>query len=97
MSLAFTNSTIASILYLSTHPFKSSAGDFHNWFEYQAYAYKHFYDVLEQKGCVEGLTFWGFTDKDWPNWERPGVGFFDQSFKPKPVHKVFETVLKVFE
>ncbi len=66
-----------------TLPFKSLLGDFPNWFEYQAFAYKHFYNQLTIKGFVEGLTFWGFTDKDWPDWERPGVGFFDKNFQPK--------------
>ncbi len=74
-------------------PFRSEVGEFPNWFEYQAYAYKHFYEVISKKDFVAGLTLWGFSDKDWPDWERPGVGFFDGNFNPKPVLLEMKSIL----
>lgn len=74
--------------------FKSQIGKFPNWFEYQAYAYKHFYEVLVKKKFVKGLTFWGFADKDWPDWERPGIGFFDENINSKPVYNVMKAILE---
>jgi GH35 family endo-1,4-beta-xylanase len=71
-----------------TQPFKSKDKDFANWFEYQAFAYKHFYEILSQKDYVNGLTFWGFYDGDRLPAERPGTGFFDQNFNPKPVFEI---------
>ena len=64
-----------------------------NWFHYQAYAYKHFYELCKKKRFIEGLYFWGFTDKDWYKWERPGVGFFDESFNSKHVFNEMQEIL----
>lgn len=66
-------------------PFVSDAGDFPSWFAYQDYAYKHFKEICEQKRYVSDLVFWGFYDKDYTvALERPGIGFFDANFNPKP-------------
>jgi GH35 family endo-1,4-beta-xylanase len=75
--------------------FSSAAGEFSNWFEYQAYAYKHFYDLLVSTEYVEGLTFWGYFDGDRLPLERPGTGFFDVNLKPKPNLKLIEHFLNL--
>lgn len=66
---------------------------FKNWFDYQAYAYKHFFDLCKQTGFVEGFTFWEFVDED-VAWERPGTGLFDNNFKPKPAYEFVKNDLK---
>ena len=58
----------------------------------QAYAYRHFYEFCLSESYIKGLIFWGFADKDWPNCERPGVGFFDQHFNPKPVFSKMKSI-----
>lgn len=55
---------------------------FKNWFEYQGYAYKHFYDLCNNSGLVNNFTYWGFVDEEVP-WERPGIGIFDYDFNNK--------------
>ena len=67
--------------------------EYDNWFDYQAYAYKHFYNVCSTKNYVENLVFWGFRDDSKITWERPGTGFFNEDFSPKPVFRVMEPVL----
>lgn len=72
-----------------TQPFTDQNGKkFANWFEYQAYAYKHFYDLVAKEKYIKGLIYWGFYDKDFDTnpHERPGVGFFNDHFQPKPVY-----------
>jgi len=59
---------------------------FENWYEYQAYAYSHFYELCNSTRYVESLVFWGFLDRDTLGNERPGVGFFDENNVPKPVY-----------
>lgn len=64
-----------------------------NWFDYQAFAYKHFFDLCKNTNFVGGFTFWGFCDEE-VAWERPGIGLFDGAFEPKPAFKILETILK---
>lgn len=59
---------------------------YNNWFDYQAYAYSHFFDICNKTSYIEGFTFWGFCDED-VAWERPGIGIFDKDFNPKPAYK----------
>lgn len=55
---------------------------FNNWFEYQKYAYQHFYDLCKTSDLVEELTFWGFVDEN-VAWERPGIGLYDEKMEEK--------------
>ncbi len=75
-------------------PFVSQGVRYENWFEYQAYAYKHFYDLCLAKGYVEDLVFWGFRDDSQITWERPGTGFFNEDFSSKPVYEMLGPFLK---
>ncbi len=73
-------------------PFTDVNGEqFKSWYLYQAYAYKHFYEVCQVKNFVQGLIFWGFYDGDTLKNERPGTGFFDSEFAPKPVYEEMKT------
>ncbi len=74
-------------------PFVVNQIPYKNWFEYQAFAYKHFYELCKSKDYIKGLYFWGFTDKDWLQCERPSVGFFDENFIDKPVLKEMQDIL----
>lgn len=65
-------------------PFNDESQEFANWWQYQAYAYKHFLEICLTKDYVAGVTFWGFYDDPAITWERPGTGFIDQNFQPKP-------------
>lgn len=67
---------------------------FADWYAYQAYAYKHFYELCKSMGFVESLTFWNFLDSDTLPNERPGAGFFDEENNPKPAYKAMEQVLQ---
>jgi len=75
------------------NPFEANGVTYANWFDYQAYAYKHFYELCKKKEFIKRLYFWGFSDKDWYKWERPSVGFFDENFKPKPVFNEMQEIL----
>lgn len=74
-------------------PFVSGNKKYANWFEYQAAAYRYFYDLCLSKGYVEDLVFWGFRDDSQVHWERPGTGFFNEDFSPKPVVESMRAVL----
>ncbi len=67
---------------------------YNSWFDYQAYAYKHFYEICASKSFVTSLTFWDFYEKDTLPNERPGAGFFDKAGNEKPVYKNMKTILK---
>lgn len=73
-------------------PFSSGGVNYGNWFDYQAYAYKHFYEICKEKEYVESLVFWGFRDDSKISWERPGTGFFNEDFTPKPVYEEIKTI-----
>lgn len=75
-------------------PFVSQEIKYENWFEYQAFAYKHFYDICLAKGYINDLVFWGFHDDSKITWERPGTGFFNEDFSPKPVFQAMAPVLR---
>lgn len=68
---------------------------FGNWYEYQAYAYKHFYELCKSTGFVEYLIFWGLLDSDTLPNERPGTGFFDEKNTPKPVYHAMKQILGI--
>lgn len=75
-------------------PFTTRDGKlFSNWFEYQAFAYRHFFDLCKDSDLVKGFTFWGFCDEN-VAWERPGIGLFDQKFNPKPAFRSLQDVLR---
>lgn len=76
------------------NPFVNREGKkYKSWFDYQAYAYKHFFNLCKQTGFVDGFTFWGFIDED-DNWERPGIGLFDKNYKPKLAYESIKEKLK---
>lgn len=68
-------------------PFSAGGLSYNNWFEYQAFAYQHFYEICKEKGYIESLVFWGLRDDSKITWERPGTGFFNEDFTPKPVYE----------
>lgn len=74
--------------------FEADGNKYINWFEYQAAAYKHFYEICLTKGYVEDLVFWGFCDDKRISQERPGTGLFDDDFLAKPVYKAMENIFR---
>lgn len=71
-------------------PFTSREGiKYENWYHYQAFAYKHFFDTCKRAGFVKGFTFWELCDED-VKWERPGIGLFNEKFTPKPAYKLLK-------
>jgi GH35 family endo-1,4-beta-xylanase len=93
--LSYDNSCGKPYLGSKVDPSRSFSDDgkvFNNWFEYQAFSYKRFCNLCSKKDYVENLTFWGFYDED-ESWERKGTGFFDKTFKPKPVFDVMQKIL----
>lgn len=73
--------------------FVSDGVEYTSWFDYQAYAYKHFCEVCIAKEYVDDLVFWGFRDDSKVGWERPGTGFFNEDFSPKPVFQTMKQFL----
>lgn len=64
--------------------------DYDSWWSYQAYAYRHFFEIVNARQDVEGLFMWGFYDG--AHW-KPGAGLFDVNFDPKPVYHTLEPLL----
>jgi len=93
-SLSFDNSIYGGLKIDPNVPFVTRKGiKYSNWFDYQGFAYRYFFNLCKKTGYVGGFTFWGFCDEK-VAWERPGIGLFDEAFKPKPAFKVLEGVLK---
>jgi len=92
--LSFDNSIYGGPKIDPSAPFVTRNGTrYGNWFDYQAFAYKHFFDICNSLNCVCGLTFWGFCDEE-VGWERPGIGLFDESLRPKPAFEALRRVLR---
>ena len=67
--------------------------EYENWFAYQTFAYTHFAELCDGIDYVQELTFWGCVDED-VEWERSGIGLFDNNMKPKPAFKALSHLLK---
>ena len=60
------------------------------WWDYQAYAYPHYYQLVMSHPSVASIASWGFYDGYiW----RAGAGLFDTSFNPKPVYYTLQPIL----
>ena len=91
--LSFDNSIHSGRKIDPNEPFVTRGGTkYNNWFDYQAFAYKRFFDICNSTDYVHGFTFWGFCDEK-VAWERPGIGLFNEGFKPKPAFEVLRHVL----
>jgi endo-1,4-beta-xylanase len=56
---------------------------FDTCWDYQGWAYRHFYELASRHPAVKGVFSWGFYDGQI---FRPGGGLFDEDFEPKPAY-----------
>lgn len=67
---------------------------FASWYEYQKYAYRHFYDLCKSKKFVECLVFWRLSDGDVSREGRPEGGFFTEDFQLKRVYEGMKDIFR---
>ena len=64
-----------------------------SWWDYQAWAYDHAFDLLSSYPRVRMIHLWAFWDGYL--WHvTPGAGLFDEAFMPKPVHQAVAGLLR---
>ncbi len=64
---------------------------FSSWWEYQAWAYRHAYELFASHPSVDMVSSWGMWDGSiW----RAGAGIFDENFNKKPVYYSLEPILR---
>lgn len=86
--LSWNNSPLADNPELRIDPVKPFEIDgirYTDWYQYQAFAYRHFAEVCREIHVVEAFYYWAFNEHD--AWERPDCGLFDEQFNPWPEMK----------